>query len=134
MPRPRKISPKPTEWYQQTQDIMKVQRQDGASIAVVIQHIDDPKKPRMKYVVLAVMTTATTAEDVLENHAHQLVGYYASNSLARGGGEKYVKAWMKMRAKAEKCACKDEMPKDTLGALKKWSSQQPGGKSRRGIM
>ncbi len=103
-PKPKPVEPVIIAWATQAQFFASVSR-DGLKLGVVCQLMGS------KWQVLALTTpdATTTVDELFENHAHKVVGFYDSPTEALTAAESFARAWHRdfKATRANDCTCEE---------------------------
>lgn len=58
------------------------------------------------YYIVAVESSATDIDGILDSHGHQNLGTFKSRSRAQAAATRYAKSWWTKKTRAARCACK----------------------------
>lgn len=107
----RKRRVAPLQWFTQAQFYLLIES-ETQRLFVGVQ----PGKDGWAVLALASPKDAATADDILDNHGHKLVGQYPAVADAMKAGEAYARAWAKghKAARVGDCAC-DEITTKSKG-------------------
>lgn len=73
------------------------------------------------------LATGGEAEQVFENHAHEVIGEFTTEAKVKRAGEAYAKKWLRSQRELEKCACE---PMENLEDWLRKPSAKKKGKRR----
>ncbi len=93
-------------WSYQVQETLSVKRDDREMI-IAVQRGRDRKTNKMVIMALAVEGPPNAGIDVLDDHAHKLIGSFKTIEAAKRASERYALKWIEAGTSVEKCPCKE---------------------------
>lgn len=104
--RPPDTAPLALDWAVSAQWLAKVGERDGRTLAVGVATLAG-KKSGWAVFGLDTPADAGSTADVLDDHAHKMIGEYATPGEAFGAAESFARAWLRgfRSCKIERCDC-----------------------------